>query len=76
MVTLTNLVFARTKFILRGALGTLEIFGTFFCQIIGEDQKKLPHLSARPSAGFMPYYGKFGPDYCIAFIKRLDEGLK
>ena len=46
-----------------------------FCNIfppnLSEDQKKSYYLSA----GTVPY-GKYGPGYCITFIKSLDEGLR
>ena len=71
MVTPTNHVIARARFTLRGALGTLEIFATFFCKYtVGEDQKKSLHVSAGALAGNVPYYGKSGPGYCIRFKKK------
>ena len=51
-------------------------FRNIFLPNIGEDQKKSYHLSVRPLAGTVPYYGKSGPSFCITYVKRLDEGLK
>ena len=76
MVTPTNHVIARAGFTLRGALGTLRDFLSIFLPNIRENQKKSHHMSAGPVAGTVPHYGKSGPDYCITFMKRLDEGLR
>ena len=51
-------------------------FCNFFLPSIGEDQKKSYDFSGGPLAGTASCYGKSGPDYCIAFIKRLDVGLR
>ena len=75
MVTPANRVIARAGFTLCGpqALGD---FHNIFLPILGEDQKTSNHLSAGLLAGTVLYYGKSGSDYCITFIKRLDEGLR
>ena len=58
------------------AIDNLEIVATFSCQIrICEDQTKSHHLSVWPLAGTVSSCDKFGPSYCITFIKRLDESL-
>ena len=48
-----------------------------YCNIflpnIDEDQKSLTIERGAPS--IVPY-DKSGPDYCIMFIKRLDEGIR
>ena len=36
-------------------------FSNMFLPNIGDDQKKLHHLSAGPLADSVPYYGKSGP---------------
>ena len=46
-----------------------------FLPNIGEDQKQ--KKSYQLSAGTQALcHGKSGPGYCIAFIKRLDQGLR
>ena len=35
----------------------------------------LAGFTLRGASGTVPFY-KFGPGYCIAFIERLDEGLR
>ena len=40
---------------------------------ISEEQKSLT-IYARGTSTVL--FGKFGPGYCITFIKRLDEGLR
>ena len=74
MVTPTNPVIARPGSILRGALGTLDIFTTFSAlyRLISKNVS----LSERGAHGTEPYYGKSGSSYCITSIKRLDEGLR
>ena len=47
MVTPTNHVITQPRFIMRGALGTLEIFKRFLPNI-GEYQKVFYHLSTEP----------------------------
>ena len=73
MVTSTNHVVARAGFTLLGDPGALRIFATSFCQIQVKTKKSLTILALGP--GTVPY-GKSGPGYCIAFIKRLDDGLR
>ena len=74
MVALTNHVIDWAVFTLREASGTLEIFAKSSCQIQVKAKKKvLP--SERGALGTVSY-GKFGPGYCVTFIKRLNEGLR
>ena len=51
-------------------------FSKIYLGNIGEDQKKSYDFSSGPLAGTASYYGKSGPDKCIAFTKRLDVGLR
>ena len=75
MVTRTNHVIDRTEPYLHCSEPRhFRDFREIFLPNVGEGQKKSYHLSARPLA-LLPY-GKSAPGYCIAFMKRLDEGLK
>ena len=74
MVTLNNHVIAQAGFLLRGALGTVVIFATFFCQIYVKTKAISPF--ERGARGIVPHYGKSGPSYCITFLKRFDKGLR
>ena len=67
MITPTNHVIAP------GPLLHFENFHNIFLPIIGEDQKSLTIWAQAP--GTEPCR-KFGPGYCITFIKRLDKGLR
>ena len=71
MVTHTNHVIARAGFTLREAFGTLKIFATSSCQMLGEDKKKSYHLSVGLLAGTVLCYGKSGPSYCITVYKMV-----
>ena len=74
MVTRINHVIARPDLHYEGPLAFWK-FSQVFLPNIGEDQKV--SLSERRATGWsVPYYGKYGPSYCIAFIQRSDECLK
>ena len=73
MVTPTNHVIAWAGFTLRGGPGAVEVFATSSCQLLVKTEKILPSECGAP--GTVPY-GKSGPGYSIAFIKRLDAGLR
>ena len=76
MISPNNRVIAGAGFTLCGGLWQSEDFRNNFLPNIGEDQNKSHHLSAGPLRDTVPYYGKSSPSYCIAIIKRLDEGLR
>ena len=50
-------------------------FRNIFLPSVDEDQTKISS-SERGAPGTVTYNGKSGLSYCIAFIKRLDEGLR
>ena len=68
----TNHVIARTGFTLRGPLGHWRFSEHLPAKYKGRPKKVLPSHHRAPTT--VPY-GKFGPSYCITFIKRLDEDL-
>ena len=51
----------------------LENFCNIYLPNVNEDQKSPTIWALGP--GTVPY-GKYGADYCITFIKSLDEGLR
>ena len=69
----TNHVIAWVGFRFRGAPGTMGIFVISFCQIYVKTEKSL--TSELGALSTVPY-SKSSPDYCIIYMKGLNESLR